>query len=51
LILITTKNSGLLTECPKRVLQSHAQNPLIFQAQNHADRLAEKAHFSGRLLV
>lgn len=48
---ITTKDRSWLIKSPKRVLQSHAQNLLILQAPNRANSLAEKAYFSGRLLL
>src|SRR6266540_7089692 len=48
---ITTKGRGWLMKCPKRVLQNHAQNPLILQAQNRTHGLTKKVRFSGRLLL
>jgi hypothetical protein len=35
-------------KCPKKVLENHARNPLIFQAEQRVTILAEKAYFSGR---
>jgi hypothetical protein len=46
---ITTIRSSVLIQCPKMVLQSHAQNPLILQAQSRARKLAEKVNFAGQL--
>src|SRR5262245_52064885 len=40
-------SSGLI-QCPKRVSQNQAYNPLILQAESCATMLTEKAYFSGR---
>jgi hypothetical protein len=45
---IATKIRSELIRRPKKVLRSHAQNPLILQAEQRANMLAEKAYFSGR---
>jgi len=34
-------------KCPKRVLQNHERNPLIFQAEHCVNLLAEKVYLSG----
>jgi hypothetical protein len=48
IVPITTKTRGWLIKRPKKVLQSHTQNPSILQAKRHANMWTEKAHFSGR---
>jgi hypothetical protein len=45
---ITTTFRASLIKCPKRVLQSRTQNPLILQAEQRANMLAEKAYFFGQ---
>ena len=44
---ITTTVCGWPVKCPKRVLESCLQNPLIFQAKQRVDMLAEKAYLTG----
>jgi hypothetical protein len=45
---ITTTVCGWPVKCQKRVPENRLQNPLIFQAEQRVDMLAEKAYFSGR---
>ena len=36
-------------KCPKKVMQNHTRNPLILQAEQRANMLAEKASFAGHI--
>src|SRR5262245_35875425 len=45
---IATKIHSELIRCPKKVLRSHTQKPLILQASHCANTLAEQAYFAGR---
>ena len=48
---ITTTVCDWPVKCPKRVPENCLQNPLIFQAEQHVDKLAIKAYFIGQTLL
>jgi hypothetical protein len=45
---IKTKVPSVLIECPKRGLPNPVHNPLILHAEYRANRLSEKAYFTGQ---